>query len=281
MSRVCLDCRTTFIDGDRCEGEQHRTVALVGGRQALVEAVWGEPHGQVEAVTGLRAAHARALRVTATGLSVGAISGLVVGLGPLALLGAVVAGAAAGSALSSYRSRRAPPTHPRGAAPWPELTPFARGRIRAAELASSPASGLECAAWGIELRCHDAVLGARVMLRAGWTGGMAIALDNGEQVRIREGTIRIVGDLPQLADYDVAELETWLRAVDPGRAIGTELCPPILYNVIGETSLHVGDRVELFQGYEPEVVAGSGALYRDAPATILVPRTVATLRRIR
>jgi hypothetical protein len=277
---ICLECRTAFLGGGRCDGDAHVTVNLAQDRAALIQAVWGDFRTQIEAVRRVYAARARAFQSTAAGVGLGVVAGLVLGAGPVSLVAAMTGGAVAISALAGRRARKSPPLHPRGAAPLPELTPFARGRVRAAEGVTSPASGLECAAWAVELR-YDASFGSRIMLRAGETAGMDISLDNGERVRIPAGSLRLVQALPQLADHDVAELEDWLREIDPARTIAGELCPAIPYNVIGEDALQVGDRVELYQAYEPQVLAGSGAaLYREAPATILRPRGIATLRRL-
>ncbi len=277
---VCLECRTAFLGGGRCDGRAHTTVNLASERGALIEAVWGDFRHQIEAVRRVYVARARAFQSTAAGVGLGVVAGLVLGAGPIAVVAAMTGGAVMVSALAGRTARRAPPVHPRGAAPLPPLTPFARGRIRAAEGVTSPASGLECAAWALELR-YDASFGSRIMLRAGETGGMDIALDSGDRARIPAGSLRLVQTLPQLADHDVAELEDWLRSIDPARSIAGELCPAIPYNVIGEDALQVGDRVELYQAYEPQVLAGgSAALYRDAPATILMPRGIATLRRL-
>jgi hypothetical protein len=277
---VCLECRTAFVDGQRCDGDAHTTVSLVHNRPALIEAVWGDFRHQVEAVRRVYLARARAFQSTAAGLGLGVLAGVTLGLGPLALVATTTAGAVLISAVANRRVRKTPPVHPRGAQPLPPLTPFSRGCIRSAKGLISPASRLECAAWALELR-YDAVFGSRVMLRAGQTAGMEISLDNGERVRVPAGALRLVQPLHQLADHDDAELEDWLRGVDPARTIAAELCPAIPFNVIGEDVLQVGDRVELYQGYEPSVLAGSSAaLYREAPATILVPRGIATLRRL-
>lgn len=277
---VCLDCRTAFLDGERCDGDAHVTIDLARERPRLVEAVWGDFRQQVEAVRRVYVTRARSFQSTAAGLGAGIALGAVLGLGPLALVGTTTLGAVVFSSLVGRRARKSPPTHPRGAAELPSLTRFARGRIRSAEGLAAPASRLECAAWALELR-YDAVFGSRVMLRSGYTAGMEISLDNGERVRVPAGAIRLVQPLAQLADHDVAELEDWLREVDPARTIAGELCPAIPFNVIGEELLQVGDKVELFQSYSPSVIAGaSAALYREAPATILVPRGIATMRRL-
>jgi hypothetical protein len=281
VTTMCLDCRTAFIDGDRCDGSEHRTIHLASARGALVEAVWGGVQEQIQAYRDVQAAHAQGLRFTAGGAALGGLAGVVAGLGPLALVGAVAGGAAVVSSLLVRKLRRSPPERPRGAAPLPNLSRFARGRIRGATGVTSPASGAEGAAWALELR-YDAAFGSRVMLRAGETAGMEIALENGERVRIPDGSIRLAEPLPQLADYQLGSLETWLRELDPARALACELCPPFPFNVVGEALLQIGDRVELFQSFEPIVQAGAGAaLYREAPATILMPRSVATLRRLR
>jgi hypothetical protein len=280
LSTVCLDCRTAFLGGGRCDGPDHTTVNLARERQDLIEAVWGDFRHQIEAVRGVYAARARSFQSTAVGMGLGIVAGLILGIGPLPVLATMTGGAITLSALGRRRARKQPPVHPRGAQPVPALMPFARGRIRAAAGLASPASGLACAAWALEFR-YEAAFGSRIMLRVGQTAGMEIALDNDERVRIPAGPIRMVQRLPQLADHDVAELEAWLREIDPARALAGELCTAIPFNVIGEDALQVGDRIELYEAFVPAVLAGgSAALYREAPATILVPRTIATLRRL-
>jgi hypothetical protein len=278
---ICLHCRTALAEGSRCDGEQHVTVNLANDRAAMIEAVWGDFHHQIDALRGLRLARAREIQAPAAGIGLGLLTGAVLGMSMLPILAVTTGSVVALSAWAGRRARRSPPLHPRGALPWPPLTPFARGRVRSATGLRSPASRTECAAWALELR-YEARFGARVMLRAGQTAGMDISLDNGERVRIFAGPIRLMQTLPQVADHDVAELEGWLREIDPGRAIGGELCTAIPFNVIAEDVLQVGDRVELYQAFEPAVLSGgSAALYREAPATILVPRGIASLGRVR
>ena len=149
-----------------------------------------------------------------------------------------------------------------------------------ADAATSPTSGQECAAWALELR-YVGEWGTAVILRAGFTEGVAIHLDDGGDVRLPAGPIWLSSELPQVDDFDVTSFEAFLRRVDPARAPGAELWPPLPHNVVVEDSLHVGDRVELAGRFEPALSNdGSGGLYRDAPMTVLVPRSLPTLRRL-
>lgn len=278
-SVVCLQCRTVQSPGARCDGAGHVSVNLAQDRSALVAHVWGDLHQQVEALRRVYRSRVGALQSTAVGVGAGMALGLALGLGSLATVALITGSSVALSRLFERRARRGPPLHPRGAEPLPEVRPFARGRIRSAPGLLSPGSLSECAAWALELR-YEAAFGSRVMLRAGQTDGLDVALDGGERVRIGPGPVRLVQSLAQLPDYRLAELEAYLRSIDPGRSVVGELCPAIPFNVIGEEILQVGDRVELYADFEPTVVGGGGALYRDAPATILVPRGLPTLRRL-
>lgn len=278
-SVVCLQCRVALPPGGRCEDPAHVSITLPQQRAALVAHVWGDLNHQVEALRRVYRARVGTLQSTAIGIGAGLGLGLAAGLGSLATLAVATGASMALSRLTEHRARSSAPVHPRGAEPVPPALPFARGRIRAAPGTVSPASRGECAAWALELR-YEAAFGSRVMLRAAATGGLDIELESGARARIAAGPIRTLHGLPQLPDYSVAELEAYLRSVDPGRSIMGELCPAIPFNVIGEDLLQVGDRVELYQSFEPAVFGGGAALYREAPATILVPRGVPTLRRL-
>lgn len=277
---LCLQCRTAFPAGHRCDGAGHVTIDLATDRETLVSHVWGELPERVEALRRVYRVRVNTAQAVAAGLGVGLVASLTLGLGFLPTF-ALISGASVTLArYSDRRARRDAPVHPRGAEPLPTVEAFGRGRIFVAKGDSAPVSGGQGAAWALELR-YEGGLGSRVMLRAGATAGLGIELESGEQVRLEAGPLRVVGTLRQVGDHDVAELEAYLRQVDPGRSLAGELCPAIPFNVIGETLLQVGDRVELYGIFEPAVLAGSAALYREAPATILVPRGVPTLRPLR
>lgn len=277
---VCLQCRMALPAGHRCDGAGHVTIDLSTDREALVRHVWGELPERVEALRKVYRVRVGTAQAVAAGMGLGLFASFALGLGLLPTF-ALISGAS--MTLARYSDRRArqdAPVHPRGAEPLPMVGVFARGRIFAAKGGAAPASGGRSAAWALELRYED-TFGARVMLRAGATAGLGVELESGEQVRLEAGPLRVLGTLRQVDDHDVAELEAYLRQVDPCRSLAGELCPAIPFNVIGETLLQVGDRIELYGTFEPAVLAGSAALYREAPATILVPHGVPTLRQVR
>lgn len=267
-----------FPAGRRCDGAGHVTSSLAADRDVLVRHVWGELGERVEALRRVYRSRVGALQATSLGLGVGLGASLALGLGLFPTVGLVAGTSVALSRLAERRARKDPPVHPRGAEPLPVARAFARGRIRMASGLGAPASGGRGAAWALELR-YEGAFGSRVMLRAGATAGLDVELDSGEWVRLDAGPLRVIGTLRQVPDHDVAELEAYLRQVDPGRSLAGELCPAIPFNVIGEALLQVGDRVELYGEFAPTVLSGGGAaLYREAPATILAPLGVPTLR---
>jgi len=286
---ICLACRAVYPAGWVCDaGGLHEVVSLVtpAGRKALVEAVWGDEDVRRHGLREVERHTRRQFQLAAVGLVTGAGGVMLAlpGASAVALLGGL-AGAAVGHLGGYLAARRATPIYPRGATAPAATAPAARGRLRASASVDSPASATPCAAWAIELR-FEGVWGERVMLRAGGTGGFDVALDSGERARVEAGPIRIAGGMSQLGDVETAELDRYLRELDPG-AGRTEPFPPIPYNVVAEQTVMAGDRVELLGELEPSIVGGAGGagpgagpLYRDAPATVLIPRGLPTLRML-
>jgi hypothetical protein len=132
--------------------------------------------------------------------------------------------------------------------------------------------------WALELRLEGS-WGERVMLRAGATGGLEVTLDGGASARVPAGPVVVVGAMSQLDDIESAMLADYLRGVDPARSDDPEPFPPIPYNVVVEHTAVSGDRIELLGDLVPDVLATSRPrLYRDAPATVLVPAGVPIIR---
>ena len=254
-------------------------------RQRLIDAVWGplDEHGRRGTQPALpkRSPWRRARDVLVATTTVATIAG--VGWVVLGVTGVVFGGVFSATAARMRQRAMAHRRHPPGGGKDLFAAPvFAKGRILRAEPVMSPTSGQACAAWGLELR-YVGEWGTAIILRAGFTEGVTIRLDDGGDVRLPAGPIWLAGELPQVDDFDVTSFEAFMRMVDPARAPGAELWPPLPHNVVVEDSLHVGDRVELSGRFEPAIStapAGNGGLYRDAPTTVLVPRSLATLRRL-
>jgi hypothetical protein len=276
---VCVTCRAVVPDGVACHGT---VVALDGpARAVLVDAIWGP---ESERAAFARRAHVAKLR-NAVWMGGGATAGIMVTLAiaPVALITASFAalvGSLAGSTAGRLFGRTSHASgYPAGAAPATVPPRFAAGRIGRSLGLVAPAGGAECAGWAIELR-YVGGWGNHVMLRIGATAGMDLVVDGGATLRVPAGPLRLVHPLRQLDDLEAAELELMLRMIDPQRGATHEPFSPLPYNVVTEDTLHVGDRVEIYGVVEPEVVETGDRLYRDAPATILVPRGVIALRRL-
>jgi hypothetical protein len=292
QDRICLACRRIAQGAEACEDGHPAPIALLGdARGALVEAVWGPPAAQAATARQAWRAQQRVLAYGTGAAGAALVTATGLGAGPLALL-AAVGGGLVGALLARLRAAAASQRYPIGAADEPAARRIGAGRVVAAEGALAPASGEVCAAWAIELRLEGS-WGSRTMLRAGLSAGLELELDGGARVVIAPGGLRLHGPtgarLPQLADLENPALEAWLRAIDPARARGAEPCSPLPFNVVGEETLHVGDRVELAGVVEPLVITGAdggdaggdgGGVYRVAPATALVTRGIPTLRRL-
>lgn len=279
---VCPVCRRVIPGGKPCDldGAVVRPIASLEDKQALVDAVWGAPARRFELVRQLanRAATAR-VRLVA-GLALGAACMVVANVLGVINEGAIVfvglMGAAAGTSVRSPR-RIVIPSGGVAIAPPPR---FATGRILPCDAVIAPGSDVECAAWALELR-YDGRWGSRITLRAGASAGFDVTLDGGELLRIPAGPLWILDALPQLAELEAPSLEELLRALDPTRSGDPEPWPLFPFNVISEQTFHVGDRIEILGAVERELVLDQpDAMYRDAPASVLVPRAVPALRLI-
>jgi hypothetical protein len=270
-------------DDARCDQPGHEAVVLDGdGRARLIDAVWGDRERRQRLVRA-RDRHRKAM---ATG---GAIGGAIAGVASVLALpsrlfaaGATLAGATIGAAVADVIAGRAPDdAMPLVAADPGPAPPRARATIASAPDLTSPASDVWCAAWAIELwgmwRGKP-----RLMLRDAWTDGLDLALEGGGKARVPAGPWRPGGGLIVLVDTDERALSEHLRAIDARHDPDHEL-DPFRHDSVRESLLQVGDRVELCGAWRPEVIPGDARdepLYRDAPATILVPDGWPVLRRI-
>lgn len=286
---LCLQCRTALLEGEDCDQGLDHPVALMSdvyGREALIAAVWGPVRARQE--------HLRARYETERSLGglavMGASLGVVVSalLLPVGLTGMALAGFASGSmcwtAGKMVKSKHQQQTYPVGAEPLrfasgPRST--LRGRIAAGDVLVSPVTGMECAAYAMELR-YQGPWGDRVMFRDAVCVGMTIVLDSGEIARIAPGRIRLRGLMHQEVDVNDRQVEQHLRALDPRHR--DEPFDPFRYNVAYEQVLFAGDHVELAGRFEPTIDtqarprSAATPLYREPMATILESRGVPVLR---
>jgi hypothetical protein len=277
---VCPLCRRV-VRGDRpcdLDGAAVRPIASPADKQALIDAVWGPPLKRAELMHRL-AARTRPSRARVVGsLAIGtACVALASALGVPSLTETLLVGViGAGFGMAVERPRR--PLVPSGGAALVPQPRFAVGKILPCHAVIAPGSSTECAAWALELR-YDGRWGSCITLRVGASAGFDVALDGGERVQIPAGPLWIHEALPQLDELESPVFEELLRALDPTRTGETEAWPLFLFNVIGERTLQTGDRIELLGAMDREPASGpKGATYRDAPASVLVPRTAPALR---
>jgi len=299
-SCICLSCRTALFAGERCDTDPSHAVASLEeprGRELLVEAAWGPPDVRLgEARLALHAEHAVAL-LAAFGFVAGlfALWLILPGLGPLHVLGAALSMALFWGGGNLLLARRGS-DFPVGARPLlgegsrtardegerPALT-LAPGRLGVRGTAAgegsleSPASGVDCLAFALELH-FVGYWGDRVMYRDAVTCGFDVLLVDGRIARVPPGRIRLVAPMRQVIDVDNVGLEQYLRAIDrelePGRAFD-----PLRYNVVAEAVLMLGDSVELLSRFEPEVNARAAPTsYREPAPAVWVARNLPILR---
>ena len=277
---ICPHCRRV-VRGDRpcdLDGAVVRSIAAPEDKQALLDAVWGSPARRAERLHHLPARTPSSRTRGVSSLTLGAACVTIAHLFGVAsvtetlLLGLM----GAGFGMAVERPRR--PLVPAGGAALVPPPRFAAGKILRCDAVVAPGNGEACAAWALELR-YDGRWGSCTTLRAGASAGFTVALDGGEHVRIPAGPLWIHGALPQLAELESPDFEELLRTLDPTRTSDSEPWPLFLFNVIGEQTLHSGDRIELLGAMDREPVSGEqDAMYREAPASVLVPRTAPALR---
>ena len=247
---------------------------MVPQRAALVDAIWGDRAARAAL---LAAAAPRRSRLFREGIppSIALLIGVFADLSVQGMLLAAAGGTAIGLLLGIRPRGRLLVT---GGAAVLASRVRATGRIEAADEIVAPGSGTPSAAWVVELR-QDAAREARITLRVGLTGELVIILDGGARVRLPAGPLYLSGAPPQLGDLEHS-LEALLNTLDPART-RHDPWPLFPFNVVGEQTFHVGDRVELFGELAPTFVAGAAIpLYREAPATELVPVGVPVLRLV-
>ena len=286
-------CRTALTRGERCDTDPAHEVVALGdddGRELLVRAAWGTPD--------VRLAETRMAMHAQQAVALLAIFGFLVGLCGLWVvmpgLGALhVLGAAASMALfwggGNLMLGQRPSTFPVGGRPLlgagaePDAAAVdaplfgLNGVASGSQTLLAPASGIECAAYAIELH-YVGYGGDRVMLRDAASAGFDVVLGDGRIAHIPAGRVRLVAPMRQVVNLDNHALEHYLGSLDPqhepGRAFN-----PLRYNVVAEAVLLAGEPVELLSRFEPEVnprAAPTG--YREPAPVVWVARGLPVLR---
>lgn len=268
---LCLDCRVLLPVGERCElNARHEVVDLqrADGRAALRSAIWDAPRirrfvtpeTRVLIFAGLGAA------LVLTALTFGAIGALIAFIAIIVMPGVVL-----GVLALIHHSYR--PALPRGTSPH-MLLPWRRskrGVVHGDSTIRAPLTGRPCIAYIV---CYTAsnYYGGDVMLVDCATGGFSVQLDDGRDVEIPAGRIRL--EVPQSqAVADLALIHEHVERISQElRNDGTEARPHLPYDSATEGLLGDGDRVELFCQLNEVTMS-----YRET-AKRFVPMTVPRVR---
>jgi hypothetical protein len=309
---VCRECRTAYVDGETgCDkGDKHTVLSLSDEeqREQLVSEVWGPPSArrqarEAAAAGGAGGASAGAAECggaecTEAGCETADLSGCgdAAGseIGAVLLAIAVVAIVCVAAyfiirAIVRYvRKRRAAKARenarlkPRGALTRPKgmgkRTGYV-GKVVGKASIPDPITGEDCVAYGVKLRTNRHLTGD-IMLRDAATVGFDIELDSGEVVRVPAG--RVVMDLHgadklsdskanrELVDAYLSEIDLYHGSIDTA----------LPWDKAHLRLIRAGDRVSLRGDVERAVDTETSDVehgYRDAAASILVPRGVPQL----
>ena len=261
-TRICLECRTLCTT--TCPAGHKRVVPLCerGGREELVDDVWGPPSRRPEAL--LAAAPVAKSNSSWSGWDIFGIFeldwfGLIVIVGALFWF--------AGAALVKLFRKRAALATAQGAR-RSHASLLRTGQVGTVSLTHvEPMFGQPAVAFATQLSSNG-----NVMLRDGATIGFDVVLDSGQRVRIPAGLCAI--DMTEARALD--DVDEYLAEVDPRRPFEPGV-DPFHHDDARVVTIGPGDRVELLCGLDP--CAADMAGYRDAIATTFVPRGFVRLRR--
>lgn len=177
------------------------------------------------------------------------------------------------------RERRENRPKPQGAlykAPRPRLSGVrARGRVVAGNPIAMPWTNAVALGWAFEL-FEKRVFGGGAMLRAAYTGGFDVALDDGRLLRIPPGRLRVASRLAETG-VDAEVFDAYLADADPLRE---EEQPSLFpYDSIRAAAIRSEARVEIVSDIEPKPDETAGHTYR-AGGGVFGPKAVPVLRII-
>ena len=264
-THICLECRTLCVK--TCPGGHKRVVLLRerGGRDQLVDDVWGPASLRPALLTGA---------AVAPPASNSRWSGWdLFGIFELDWFGLIlIAGALfwfAGAAIVRLFRKRAALATAQGA------RRSGASLLRTGQVGTVALTNVEsifdrpAVAFGTQLSCNG-----NVMLRDGSTIGFDVVLDGGQRVHVPAGLCAI-----DMTDAKALHgLDNYLADVDPRRAFEPGV-DPFHHDDARVMTIAPGDRVEILGELEPIAATVSGG-YRDAAASQLVPRGGVRLRRV-
>lgn len=268
---LCLDCRVLLPVGERCElNSRHRVVDLqqADGRDALKSAIWDAPRVRrfVTPETRVLIAAGIGAALVLTAVMFGAIGALIAFVA-IIVMPAILMGVLA-LIHHSYR-----PALPRGTSSY-MLLPWRRskrGVVRGDSSIRAPLTGRACIAYIV---CYKAsnYYGGDVMLVDCATGSFSVHLDDGREVEIPGGRIRL--EVPHAQTIaDLARVHQHIEEIAGElRNDGSEARPAMPYDSATEGLLSDGDRIELFCKLSEVTMS-----YRET-AKRFVPMTVPRVR---
>ncbi|HJK89805.1 MAG TPA: hypothetical protein RMH85_08540 [Polyangiaceae bacterium LLY-WYZ-15_(1-7)] len=255
---LCLDCRTLLAASERCDVDAGHRVARLdedAGREAALGEAYGRPPKPTRLGLALKVALAIAWPIGALVLIrlAGLRALLVVGLFGLAFLAWRLARRANER---FFGADVAPP-------PFPADAPRHPGRVGPGQpVRVGPFED----ALGGELRLYAGDVVRAVTLRDGYTGGFQLALDDGRDVFVPAGRVRLEAPSEAWHALRAWELDDAQRAADPRDEAPT----PFPAKSGAVALLAEGTHVELLgelKLHEEDAAEG----YRDAPELHLVP----------
>ncbi len=277
LGAVCPRCRRLVAADAPCvlDGASPLDARDDAQREQLVEAMWGTPAQRAALQAAARTpARAQRLRSSLVGGATTLVAMMYAQVETALALAAASFSAVAFGALTGTRGRLLVPGD---ATALPAFPVVGRGRIERAPPLTAPGSGIQCAAWALELR-HEGSWGTPTTLRVGVSAGFDVHLDGGERVRVEAGALWLDATMSQVNDEDgtIADL---LRVLDPRG--GDADWPLFSYNVIREQTLPLKATVELRgQVASRPLQDPAGLTYREAAPSVLVPVGLPVLRRV-
>jgi len=242
---MCLSCRVILPAGNRCDiSARHEVVDLsdTDGRKALQTAVWNAPR--------MRRFVSPETRVLVGGIAGAGVILSAVVFGPLAALIALIAivvGPGLLFAVYALISRSYRPALPQGTSsqlllPWRRSR---RGIVHAEKSITAPISGRQCIAFVVCYRSNDYYAGDTMLVDCA-TGAFSVTLDDGREVDVPAGSIRL--EVPSnMTINDRARISQHLDSIASELDSDRQSTRPTLpYDSATEGLLVDGNRIELF-----------------------------------
>jgi len=157
-----------------------------------------------------------------------------------------------------------------------------RGRVKEAGEHIPSVSGKPVLAYGLKLKSKHSNL-SELMLTDGAGGGFAIEADDGSNIYIPPGRLRLEGKDSLARPVEERHVERYLGRLD-GKYLKDpdEVLAPIPYERGVELSLQLGDEVEVLSKLRPVPDPRAPEKgYRDPAVSVLVPEGVPVLKKLK